>query len=45
MHDLTLIPAIETTLPPVFHARHLIDGKWQVTSSKTLPMEEYYGTP
>ncbi len=29
MLDLTLIPAIETTLPPVFHARHLIDGKWQ----------------
>lgn len=23
----------------------LIDGKWQVTSSKTLPIEEYYGTP
>jgi acyl-CoA reductase-like NAD-dependent aldehyde dehydrogenase len=29
MLDLTLIPGIETTLPPVFHARHLIDGKWQ----------------
>jgi acyl-CoA reductase-like NAD-dependent aldehyde dehydrogenase len=29
MLDLTLIPAIETTLPPVFLARHLINGKWQ----------------
>lgn len=29
MLDLTLIPAIETTLPPVFHARHLINGAWQ----------------
>lgn len=28
MLDLTLIPAMETTLPPVFQARHLIDGKW-----------------
>jgi betaine-aldehyde dehydrogenase len=29
MLDLTLIPAISTTLPPVFHARHLIDGQWR----------------
>ncbi len=29
MLDLTLIPAIQTTLPPVFEARHLIDGHWQ----------------
>ena len=29
MLDLTLIPGIETTLPPVFQARHLIDGQWQ----------------
>jgi len=29
MLDLTLIPAIQTTLPPVFEARHLINGAWQ----------------
>ena len=29
MLDLTLIPAVQTTLPPVFEARHLIDGHWQ----------------
>lgn len=29
MLDLTLIPAVETTLPPVFLARHLINGAWQ----------------
>jgi acyl-CoA reductase-like NAD-dependent aldehyde dehydrogenase len=29
MLDLTLIPAINATLPPVFQARHLIDGLWQ----------------
>lgn len=29
MLDLTLIPAIPTTLPPVFPARHLIDGAWR----------------
>lgn len=29
MLDLTLIRAIQTTLPPVFQARHLIDGQWR----------------
>ena len=32
MLDLTLIPAIKTTLPPVFEARHLIDGAWQYST-------------
>jgi acyl-CoA reductase-like NAD-dependent aldehyde dehydrogenase len=29
MLDLTLIPAVQTSLPPVFEARHLIDGQWR----------------
>lgn len=29
MNDLTLIPATDATLPPVFEARHLIDGQWR----------------
>src|SRR5690606_30962213 len=29
MLDLTLIPATGTALPPLFEARHLIDGRWQ----------------
>lgn len=29
MLDLTLIPATQTTLPPVFQARHLIAGEWR----------------
>ena len=42
MLDLTLIPAIRTTLPPVFEARHLIDGQWrtsadQATSERLSP--------
>jgi len=28
MLDMTLVPASKTTLPPVFEARHLIDGQW-----------------
>jgi len=42
MLDLTLIPAIQTTLPPVLEARHLIDGQWcasadQATSERLSP--------
>jgi betaine-aldehyde dehydrogenase len=29
MGNLTVIPAVPTTLPPVFQARHLIDGQWR----------------
>ncbi|WP_333815998.1 aldehyde dehydrogenase family protein [Tabrizicola sp.] len=32
MNDLTLIPATNATLPPVFEARHLIDGQWRDSS-------------
>jgi betaine-aldehyde dehydrogenase len=35
MLDLTLIPAIPTTLPPVFPARHLIDGAWRDSADGT----------
>lgn len=35
MLDLTVIPAIQTTLPPVFQARHLIDGHWQSAEGAT----------
>jgi acyl-CoA reductase-like NAD-dependent aldehyde dehydrogenase len=35
MLDLTLIPAIQTNLPPVFEARHLIGGHWQDTDGAT----------
>lgn len=35
MLDLTLIPATEITLPPVFQARHMIDGQWQGADAST----------
>ena len=44
MFDLTLIPAIQTTLPPVFHARHLIDGRWQAQGPTSERLSPSHGT-
>jgi betaine-aldehyde dehydrogenase len=44
MLDLTLIPATQTTLPPVFQARHLIDGQWQVQGATSERLSPSHGT-
>ncbi len=44
MLDLTLIPAIQTTLPPVFDARHLIDGRWQADGPTSERLSPSHGT-
>jgi betaine-aldehyde dehydrogenase len=44
MLDLTLIPASNATLPPVFQARHLIDGQWQVKGATSERLSPSHGT-
>ena len=44
MLDLTVIPATHTTLPPVFEARHLIDGHWRGDGPTSERLSPSHGT-
>ena len=44
MLDLTVIPATHTTLPPVFEARHLIDGQWRGDGPTSERLSPSHGT-